>query len=275
MVNDNHGGIVNLVNLTDPAPLCGTFVTGCAQGGPLFGNFTRRNFEPRLGFAWDPFHNGKTSVRGGFGIFDALPLPYELVINNAQTSPFHVTSTLHNPGEGLFPKKLVFATDSPAAQTWNYVQPDPGRNYIYQWNLNVQRQITANTSITVAYVGSRAYHNPFQLDDINTVFPFNTSAGWLFPNPVASGCIPPAACGVVSSTTNGLSSAVSGLGATVNGLGAAAVNGLGQTVGSALTSLAGPPATAATTTTLPPLPSIVAPLTKTVTSTVQDLLGQG
>jgi hypothetical protein len=115
-----------------------------------------------------------------------------------------VTSTLHNPGQGLFPKQLVFATDSPAAQTWNYVQPDPGRNYIYQWNFNVQRQVGANTSITVAYLGSRAYHSPFQLDDINTVFPFNTSAGWLFPNPVGSGCILPVACGVVSSTTNAI-----------------------------------------------------------------------
>jgi RNA polymerase sigma-70 factor (ECF subfamily) len=92
----------------------------------------------------------------------------------------------------------------------------------------------------------------------------------------ASGALAQSPVGaVVSSTTNGLSSAVSGLGTTVNGLGAAAVNGLGQTVGSALTSLAGAPATAATTTTLPPLPSIVAPLTNTVTSTVQNLLGQG
>jgi RNA polymerase sigma-70 factor, ECF subfamily len=83
--------------------------------------------------------------------------------------------------------------------------------------------------------------------------------------------------------SNGLSNGLSSLGATVGGLGAA-VNGLGKTLGSALTSLAGTPATGATatpttatptTTTLPPLPSIVAPLTNTVTSTVQNLLGQG
>ena len=165
-------------------------------------NPTTKNFEPRIGFAWDPFHDGKTAVRGGFGIFDALPLPYELVINNAQTSPFHVNPSAigcaftNSPGQpcvavGDFPHGPTASsalTNPPIAnQAWNYVQPNPQRNYIYQWNLNVQRQLPGNIAMTVAYAGSRGYHNPFQLDDLNTVFPTLSSAGWIFPNPVNSG----------------------------------------------------------------------------------------
>jgi hypothetical protein len=43
--------------------------------------------------------------------------------------------------------------------------------------------------VTLAYSGSRGIHNPWQTDDLNTVFPYKSSAGWLFPNPVGSGCI--------------------------------------------------------------------------------------
>jgi len=37
-------------------------------------------------------------------------------------------------------------------------------------------------SVTLAYIGSRGVHNPMQMDDINTVYPYRTSGRWLFPN---------------------------------------------------------------------------------------------
>ena len=51
-------------------------------------NPTLRNFEPRVGFAWDPFHNGKISVRAGFGLFDILPLAYEYSNFANNSAPF-------------------------------------------------------------------------------------------------------------------------------------------------------------------------------------------
>ncbi len=175
---ETNGKLVNLRNIMDVLPVCGVMVAGsCSGTGALYSNPTLHNFEPRIGFAWDPFHNGKMAVRGGAGLFDVLPLPYQFILLETQAIPFFQYTTL---------KGLPFFQVPASALTGNklrstFIESNPKRNYVAQWNLNLQYQLTPSVAAMVAYVGSRGVHQPFRVDEADLIIPTKTSAGYLWP----------------------------------------------------------------------------------------------
>jgi len=138
-------------------------------GSPFTQNPSKLNFEPRLGLAWDPFKNGKTAVRAGVGLYDHLPLLASLVTGVDATSPFSDVSSSANLPVGSFPTGAV--SDLAGSHTYFILQFNPRRNYIAQWNLNIQRQIAPNTTLTAGYVGSHGVHMSNQYHDPNMVLP--------------------------------------------------------------------------------------------------------
>jgi Carboxypeptidase regulatory-like domain/TonB dependent receptor/TonB-dependent Receptor Plug Domain len=214
VLGDSQGKIGSLVNIVDPNPnstapsdlRCATNFTGfpgitaqpgttCDSIGPYYSNPTHRNFEPRVGFAWDPFHNGKTSVRGGFGIYDVLPLPGYFILQQNQAAPFMVfksigQTALQNVGTSLNPGgpfqagegQTILTTLPSSRLAASTIEPNPHRSYVMQWNLNVQRQIMSDTTLTVGYVGSHGVHLLMRGDDGNMTQPaFVPGVGFEFP----------------------------------------------------------------------------------------------
>jgi hypothetical protein len=190
-------------------------------GSPYYHNPTLRNFEPRIGLAWDPVGDGKTSVRSAFGFFDFLPLPAAFSLAIDESAPFYkffaagsAPTCQANPANpspaNVFPTCAGDPNNNPNVPLTTlqtaFIQFDPPRNYVMIWNLNVQREIATNTSVMAGYVGNRGVHMLNREDDINDVLPTLTSDGHLiWPTFVPGTNTGPAApqCATISLTPGG------------------------------------------------------------------------
>ena len=149
-------------------------------GNPVIANPSKLDFEPRVGFSWDPFGNGKTAIRGGFGMFDVQIFSVNLR-NAVGAYPFSFSLNGSNLPAGSFPAPVGLSAQDATAQHLNWVEQNPNRNYVMQWNLNIQREIAPNTTLMIAYVGSRGVHNLFHTDNSDIVLPIaKTPYGYLW-----------------------------------------------------------------------------------------------
>ena len=142
-VNDK---ISNLIDIRSDTAM--TRVNG------IYKNPTKKNFAPRIGLAWDPFGDGKTAVRAGFGLFfhnqmseldriSATSNPPETIVGVQDVAlPYDYQTCCVPGGTG--------GSRGPALELIDFHAPQP---YRIQWNLNVQRELVADTTLTVGYVG--------------------------------------------------------------------------------------------------------------------------
>jgi hypothetical protein len=149
------GKISNLRNVTDAT---------ITVGDPWHRNPSLKNFAPRLGVAWDPFGDEKTSVRGGFGIFHDEILPKYYFFSGSLNPPFTTRTSIPNPP---FPNAVAtFDPNLPVKAQLQTVNFDLQSPYIAQFNVSVQRSLPGDWDVTLGYVGSRG-KNLLRIGDAN------------------------------------------------------------------------------------------------------------
>ncbi len=131
---------------------------GISRGGV---KSRKNNFSPRLGFAYDVFGDGRTAIRGGFGIFYERIRQNNNYFDGLGNPPVTLTPSL-GPGRlsDFGPGLISGASSFPA----NLIAIDPEGNIpsIYSWSLGVQHELPGQIGIDIAYIGTMGRHLMYQ-----------------------------------------------------------------------------------------------------------------
>jgi hypothetical protein len=167
------------IDLTTGSLTNGIVIAG--QNSPFGDKIAPENnhaFGPVFGFAWDPFKDGKTAIRGGYGLSYDVTLVGILEQNIFGNPPYVNNVTIQNTV--LDDPASVLPTISAAPRSIRGTPFESALPYVQQWSFDFQRELAKSFIVAVGYYGSKGTHLP-GIVDFNLVAPGEAVAAGIIP----------------------------------------------------------------------------------------------
>src|SRR6266446_2164789 len=135
-----------------------TFDPGSVSLVPVSDPYSQnnKNFQPRVGFAWDVFHTGKTILRSGYGF--QVDQPITGIVTGLNSNPPFAVPIAVGTAQSLTALGSFYDPNNATNISPSVVNPNFKNAYVQSWNLNIQQQIARNTGIMIGYFGSKGTH---------------------------------------------------------------------------------------------------------------------
>lgn len=153
-----------LVHITDPAFSIEPEIDS-------YFDISKKNFQPRFGFAWQLNDRASTVVRGGAGIFHDQVLPHLYSVQVEKYPPYYNLARNSSP---LFTQADLSGGE--VRPQVNAVAPVVKTGTKYHWNVTIQQQLGANNVVEIGYIGAKAHNLP-KFNELNTPIPGVTANG--------------------------------------------------------------------------------------------------
>jgi outer membrane receptor protein involved in Fe transport len=177
---DLNNGVAGLLNFND----LNTTANGVTPGTPMFKNPSYLSFAPRLGIAWNPFGDKKSTLKGGYGTF-YQPLTTSFYRGTSfRIYPYFAGVSIRNPpvfGPAMIGVLNGGVNPSTVQKRSEFIAYEEKQPYTEQWHVHFDRDLGHAMTAQVGYIGSAGHNLPFYGDPNTTPSQYVNGVKMLVP----------------------------------------------------------------------------------------------